>query len=336
MDQDANHRDEDDQGCNLVECHIALQSRAHRTRQVLACQGAKMCSLCYRAPMFIEGSLRSASGRSKWLPVALIAAVTLVACGDASAPNDEQNVAMPTPVAQIEPRPRAPTAPAALTRKDLLEAAAQAASRYAGGQTPEADRVLVGRAFSIRIPFGCSGPSLETSEQPGLGHWSWSADRKNIELTMVPADWTKSAMIMQADAAATWEAVEGFWVPHPWISSEDCSSIEADPLEPAAAGSQNTIGLAAVFAAGGSRVGRREGRAYQFTIRPEGTAPLIAPTKGYRLLLEGRFESFPGGRAIACRAPNPDVRPVCVAATRLDRVAFETADGELLADWRTD
>jgi hypothetical protein len=153
---------------------------------------------------------------------------------------------------------------------------------------------------------------------------------------MVPADWTKSAMIRQADAAATWEAVEGFWVPHPWILSENCSSIEADPLEPATAGSQNTLGLAAVFAADSSRVGRREGRAYQFTIRPEGAAPLAAPENGYRLLLEGRFENFPSGRAIACRAPNPETRPVCVAATRLDRVAFETADGELLADWRTD
>jgi hypothetical protein len=95
------------------------------------------------------------------------------------------------------------------------------------------------------------------------------------------------------------------------------------------------VGLAAVFTSEDSRVGRRDGRAYAFTIRPTGDTPLAAPAAGYRVVLEGRLTSFPDGRAIRCRASSPDQRPVCIAAMRLDRVAFTNADSSvLLSEWR--
>ena len=188
----------------------------------------------------------------------------------------------------------------------------------------------------MRVPFGCKGPKPAGDEEPGIGHWSWGADRKTIRLSMQPAEWKNAAMFAQAGADQTWEAVEGFWIPRPWLTSEGCPAVRTDPLRTDATTSPQTAGLAAVFDTGGSRIGRREGRAYRFTVRPDGDGPIAEPTAGYRLLLEGRVAAFPSGGAIDCRASGPDERPVCVVATRLDRVVFETPDGAVLAEWRTD
>jgi hypothetical protein len=94
------------------------------------------------------------------------------------------------------------------------------------------------------------------------------------------------------------------------------------------------VGIAAVFEAGGSRIGRRNGRAYTFTVRSQNGEVLTPPAGGYRLLLEGRVVGFLGGRAIRCRAPGPDHRPVCVTAVQLDKVAFEDATGGVISEWR--
>jgi hypothetical protein len=94
------------------------------------------------------------------------------------------------------------------------------------------------------------------------------------------------------------------------------------------------MGLAAVFEADGSRLGRRNGRAYSFGVRGENDQPAAVPPGGYRLVLEGRMAAFSDGRAIRCRAASPDQRPVCIGAVRLDRVAFEDAQGAVLSEWR--
>ena len=92
-----------------------------------------------------------------------------------------------------------------------------------------------------------------------------------------------------------------------------------------------------MFEPEGSRFGRRNGRAYAFTLRGEDKTPPEPPAKGYRLVLEGRFTAFPDGRSIHCRAETPDQRPLCVAAAQLDRVAFEDGDtGAVISEWRKD
>ncbi|GLI98975.1 hypothetical protein Sbs19_27930 [Sphingobium sp. BS19] len=152
---------------------------------------------------------------------------------------------------------------------------------------------------------------------------------------MVPGDWARSALIAEGADAPDWEAVEGFWIPRPWLASESCPNVRSDPLQTAKAdAAPQTVGLAAIFEAGGSRIGRRNGRAYTFTVRPEGDVPLKPPAQGYRLVLEGRIASYPNNRAIRCRAAGPDQRPVCVVAAKLDRVAFETPEGKMLSEWR--
>lgn len=224
-----------------------------------------------------------------------------------------------------------------LTRAGLLAATSRAASAYASGEPMEGAEGLVGRQFSILVPFGCNGPQPTRAEAAGdgLARWSWGPENETIQLTLTPGDWLNTALITGAGESG-WEAVEGFWVPRPWMTAGDCSTVRADPLQSGdGSPSPQTVGLAAVFGEDDSRVGRRNGRAYAFTIRPTGDAPLAAPARGYRVILEGRLASFPDGRAIRCRASNPDQRPVCIAAIRLDRVAFTNADGSvLLSEWR--
>lgn len=259
------------------------------------------------------------------------------------------------PTAETSP-PRLPTLPPpALGRSEVLLALDAASSAYAAGR-PETAENLTGRRFSIRQAFGCPGsPWSGDGGDEGRAGWKWNAKKTAIELSLRPADWTGTP-IMGGDNH--WEAVEGFWLVRPWLRAEGCPTVAPAaqaPEKPAASGSEGpkkpgaaaaagpekpatpapspqTAGLAAVFEHGGSRVGRRNGKAFSFTLRGD-PAPQ-PPAAGYRLVLEGRFVAFPDGNAIRCQAASPDRRPLCVVAAEIDRVAFEEADGKILSEWR--
>lgn len=266
------------------------------------------------------------------LPILLFAtALAFAAC---ERKPETPPAAPPTPPPTAQAPPRLPTLPPpALGRADLLLALDAAASAYAAGR-PEEPENLTGRRFAIRQAFGCSGAAPSTPEdEAGLASWRWNAKKTAIELSLRPADWTQ-APIMADDAH--WEAVEGFWLVRPWLRGDGCPAAAANNDEPEGAApapaSPQTAGLAVVFEHGGSRVGRRNGKAFSFTVRGD-PAPQ-PPANGYRLVLEGRFAAFPGGRAIRCQADSPDRRPLCVVAADVDRVAFEDADGKVLSEWR--
>lgn len=268
------------------------------------------------------------------LPVVVAAAAGLLAA--ACQREAEPAAPPPEPSAPADSLPAAPVGPAALDRRELLSAINQAASDYATGAEAASASPLAGRQFDIRLAFGCEGAEASPAEGvgDGLARWSWGPERKNINLSLTPGDWTRSALIA-GTGQDQWEAVEGFWVARPWMAADGCPSIRVDPLTSGpAAPSPQTVGLAAVFETGSSRIGRRNGRAYAHTIRQAGDAPLVALDAGYRVRLEGRIAAFPDGRAIRCRAANPNQRPVCVAAVQLDRVAFETPTGVALSEWR--
>lgn len=239
-----------------------------------------------------------------------------------------------------EPAAVTPAPVAAASRADMIAAAARAASAYASGEAPSGSDPLVGRSFAIRTAFGCGvlpeGPA-PSAPTDGLVRAAWGPERKTIQITLTPGDWTGSALMAAPNAEADWEAVEGFWLARPWLAAEGCPSVVSDPLQSGnAAPAVQTVGVAAVFEEGASRVGRRNGRAYGFTVRPDNAeTPLSPPQDGYRLLMEGRVTGFPNGRAFRCRASGPDQRPVCVAAIQLDRVAFTRADGAVMSEWRT-
>lgn len=268
------------------------------------------------------------------LPVVAALAAGLLT---ASCQRDAEPVAPPAePAGPVETGPVTPPRNTTLDRRALLSAVAQAASAYAAGADTATGSPLAGRQFDIRLAFGCEGAEASPADGAGdgLARWSWGPERRNISLSLTPGDWTRSALIAGA-GQDQWEAVEGFWVARPWMAADGCPSVRADPLASGpAAPSPQTVGLAAVFETGSSRIGRRNGRAYAHTIRQAGDAPLVALDAGYRIRLQGRIAAFPDGRAIRCRAANPNQRPVCVAAVQLDRVAFETPTGEALSEWR--
>jgi len=266
-----------------------------------------------------------------------VAAAALGGCKDQSTPAE-------APARESEPQssnaPQAavlPTPPPALSRGDLIQAADEAASAYAEGRQLTGADPLADRSFAIHVTFGCTGPTTAGApdeDQGGRAAWSWGPDRKTIQLTLIPGAWQDSAIIAQLQPAKKkWEEVEGFWIPRPWMRSNACPAVPRDPLQPTDASPQ-TLGLAALYNEDSSRIGRRNGRAYTFTVRANADGQLAPPDRGYQLVLEGRIDAFPSGRAIECRAASPDQRPVCLVAVKLDRVAFEQPDGSLLSEWR--
>ena len=247
----------------------------------------------------------------------------------------EAPVEVPTPAPAPAPITVAAT-PIVFDRAGFLAAADTAVAAYASGASLSGQDTLVGRRFMIRQAFGCGGPLPSTAVvSDGLAGWSASEDGQTQRLTLTPGDWTDTALV--AGEEPIWEAAEGIWLARPWLRADTCPQVRADqtPAGPAAVSSPQTVGLAAVFEPEGSRLDRRNGRAYSFTIRGEGDQPPPPHTGGYRLMVEGRFTAFPDGRAIRCRASSVDQRPVCIAAVQLDRVAFEDTDGSVLSDWRT-
>jgi hypothetical protein len=231
----------------------------------------------------------------------------------------------------IVPAPALPPPP--IGRPELLQALEVARSAYAAGR-PGPDQKLTGRPFSVRQAFGCSGVPAAQMEA-GVAQWTWGPKHEKIEISITPADLTHT--IVTADEAARWEAAEGYWLPRPWLKSDDCPATHAPAPSSAlqavpAPTPRWTDGLAAVFEKEGSRVGRREGKAFTLTVR-DGDAPL-PPPGGYRLVIEGRFAAFASGRAIRCRSSNAGDRPVCIAAALIDRVAIEGADGKPMKEWR--
>lgn len=261
------------------------------------------------------------------LASALILPLALAAC-------DRRETAPEAPVAAEAPPPKVVVAaPQALGRDGMIQAMRAAASRYAvNAATPDEVRALVGRPFEIVQAVGCGQPRPGAEPTPALTRVE-RLETGEIRLELNPADWREAALLSGAMNDSV-EAAEGYWLNRPWIAGADCPAVAPDPLQPVGAPSASEFGLVALFREGGSRVGRRQERAYAHVIRGEDGAPVPWPAQGWRLVMAGRLDAFADGSPFRCRANGPDQRPTCVAAVQIDRVAFTTTDGAVLAEWR--
>lgn len=244
----------------------------------------------------------------------------LAACSRA-----EPEPATPSPAA---PAPLSPAVPAplpVLSRADLIAVAATAAEAHAAGaEYPQEVAALAGRRFEARQPFGCSGPRpSETADGYVIDE-----DRRAMTIQMTATSWSDEGWRQAfSDPDSPAEALEGFWLRRPWITSAACPASSG--VEGPASG--ESLGLVRVFAAGGSRIPRRGERPYRTTVKLEPDAP--PPAMPLQLVVRGKIADA-GGRPIRCRAGGPDQRPVCLVSITLERVSFETADGATVADWR--
>jgi hypothetical protein len=262
--------------------------------------------------------------------VAVLIAASLLFKGSGSTqapppppPAVTQPIATPAPL-EVPPLP--------LGRREIIELARDQAAAYAAGVTPPPQAALIGRRFSLKLPFGCSGPEIgDGAEQ---AHFEYDAVKKTIKLVARAGDWATLPIIQSLADSGGIEDVEGFWLPRPWSYAETCPPHREGPAPatPTPADGQS-LGLARVFRAQGSRLLRRDGRPYEFVRRiAKGEVPPL--TASYQLILEGRIVGFGGDQAIRCWSEGSDHRPICLYGVEFDRVAFEDAQGKLLAEWR--
>lgn len=245
------------------------------------------------------------------------------------------------PTAQA-PEPSAsqalPSVAAPLNRRDLLLAVAEAASDYAAGIDDLDDqRSLDGRPFALAIRF-CEG------DRGRLFQSSLDEEKGVLKLQVRP-DLDQGALAESRWGPAQFEAVEGFWIPRPWLLEASCPATGGPPeatkaapnsseVSEAATSSradapQSTIGIAQFFEETSSRSRRRGGRPYEVTrtISP-GTA--VGPTD---LLVEGRLNALPDGRTITCSGRSPAAPPQCIISVRIDKVSLRQLGGQILGTW---
>lgn len=253
--------------------------------------------------------------------------------------------AAPTPKASDSPGlGQLPVADPPLDREALLLAVMRAASAAAlGDETGAVQQDLDGKRFELRLRFGCPGEDLAAANSR---RWTHDPDSGVVRIEVGPEIESETPLVQDA-AGSDIEAVEGFWIHRPWQLKAGCpappaaSAAEKDtqasapsPGEPTAAATNDAVpslGIAQFFRETDARTHRRGSRAYEAAENlSEGEAPSPA---GYDLIVEGRLQSLPDGRVIACRAGGMQ-RPACVISARFEEVSLERADtGELLAEW---
>ncbi|WP_374409762.1 hypothetical protein [Novosphingobium colocasiae] len=234
-------------------------------------------------------------------------------------------------VAPVQPTEATPLAP--IGRADLIAAFARAGDAAAAGRPlPDADRQLVGRTFSLKLPFGCSGEA--NKEHPAWAGWVLDRNRQALKLFAAPERWTDAAWVKSIAGNMAYEAVEGFWIERPWTRSEECPVADVgSDAGLAASDERQTMGIAQFFAPDSPRTFQRGSRAYAHTIRVREPAEVEGRT--YRFAVSGRVTGFPDGQPIHCVQDSPDLRPVCLIAVELAQVSFEDPrDGTVLVEWR--
>lgn len=250
-----------------------------------------------------------------------------------------------------KPLPKLPIVEPPFDRARLLLAVARAASAHSiGANDLAAQRKLDGKQFEVRLRFGCEG------QGPGRGDHGWSIDPdgRTLRLRAVPSlSLGDEGVASLADERI--EAVEGFWLPRPWLLTAACPAKAAGPAEleaksqPAesqgdgkASGEKapeaeaipavQRVGIARYFTREDSRTGRRIDRPFEAVVQLEDGEQ--AGRSGFNLVLGGRLRAGPAGRVIRCTGSGQDRPPDCIVSADIDRVWIERpGDKRVLAEW---
>jgi len=220
-----------------------------------------------------------------------------------------------------------------LTRADLIREARDAADEFTvAGKIPVGADRLVGRRFSVRIPFGCGG--VRGGYGPAQMAMTYNVSSQSISLTASPGVWNTLPLMDEIINGSDIESVEGFWIPRPWTYTDSCPAQTDYPVPPTPTPpTGQTLGLAQLFEAGSSRVPRRTEHPYAF-VRKLQTGDAEVLSHSYRLVLEGEISRYSRGNPLKCWIEAPDHQPICIYAVVFNHVAFEdAATGEMLASW---
>jgi hypothetical protein len=261
----------------------------------------------------------------------------------------------------LSPTINAPDPP--LTRADLIDAAARAADTHARGVPKVAEEdELSGRRFTLRLPFGCAGPTA--ADNQARMRWTYDPEEQTLRVSVAPNVWTDAEPVREAARGLDYEAAEGFWIERPWLRTGDCpvlpqpslvasatsetvegnqvvavTSAEAEQAvegvpAPASqlAEAQRTLALVEYFKPGSRRAARRNGKPY--TVVAKLAPSEIDLTRGLRVVVTGRLVPFGSRAAIACSGIDVDTRPLCLISAEIDRVAITDASGQrTLGEW---
>lgn len=276
------------------------------------------------------------------LPWPCVLAALLAGCtdgGGGNAPGAEPPSGK-APVTET-PRPALPSLAAPLSRRDLLLAVADAASDHASGRVDMVEqRAFDGRPFSVALRF-CEG-----EPESGMFQSRFDADEGILRLSIRP---DLDAATLETTDPPPFEAVEGFWLPRPWLLDAACPVSGARPTPspeegppprglpptPPASGAAASpiigprVGIAQFYDNTSDRGRRRDQRAYEVTRRlAEGSRPGAVD-----LVLEGRLRALPDGRTILCSGGSPASPPACIVSVAIDAVTLRQVGGEVLGTW---
>lgn len=242
-----------------------------------------------------------------------------------------------------KPAPRLPIVGPPIDRSRLLLTVARAASAHSAGMTdPAVQRSLDGKQFEVRIRFGCEG-------QGPRGDYGWSVDPdgRTLRLRASPT-LSLDNDVSRSVAGEGIEAVEGFWLPRPWLLHAACPSADeitktesrngvkadtgsdAPSVDPSPLAQR--IGIAQFFSAEDSRTRQRIGRPFE-AVRQLEEGEHVG-SQGFDLILSGRLRARRDGRVILCAGSGRDRPPDCIVSAAVDRVRIETPeDKRVMAEW---
>ncbi|QAY76515.1 hypothetical protein [Sphingosinicella sp. BN140058] len=268
---------------------------------------------------------------------ALIAAIVVGGAGflmgRATVAPTQQAVAPSAAPTLPAPAPDPPAVRGILDRAALIALAGAAADAAAAGKDPPPDVTESdGRRFAMRLPFGCDGPAPADGKAPM--RWHYDPDDQALRIHVEPVTWPGQAWF--AGDSSGVETIEGFWIARPWTASEACprgndppDGTEAEAVMPA----DQSLALGQIFSADSGRGGRRNGEAYETTLRVAQAG--LDTSQGFRLRISGRISSAHGLPPVSCRQlDGPERRPLCLINVVLDEVAIENPITEdILAAW---